>query len=384
MNQWLRRSPTLAAAVVAAACGLPAPTPAPPLRVATAEVLRQDVPVFVEAIGETRGSSEVEVRARVEGILESVDFQEGRPVREGQPLYTIDARSLEAALAQARGSLAEAEARMARARQDVARYEPLVIRNAISRQEYDTAVAIEAASRATVDAAGALVRRAEIDLGYARVTAPVSGLAGKSEVDPGSLVGRGESTLLTTISRIDAIHVRFTIAEREFLRFARRREKLGREPGDPEPLTMELTLADGSAHPHPGELVFVDREVDPRTGTLLIEASFPNPGALVRPGQFARVRALVEVKRGALLVPERAVIELQGTHSVALVGPTGTVEVRQVTPAERVGGLWVIDAGLQAGERVVVEGLQKVRHGATVEAHVASPAPKPEPSPGVS
>jgi len=197
------------------------------------------------------------------------------------------------------------------------------------------------------------------------VLAPEYGLAGKTEVYPGTLVGRGQSTLLTHISQIATIHVRFTIPERDYLYYARRRQEAGKT-GAPQP-PFELVLADGSVHPEKGRLVFVDRNVDAATGTILMEAAFPNPGAIIRPGQYARVRAAVDLKQGAILVPQRAVSELQGIYNVAVVGGDDTVEIRMVTPAQRIGNLWVIDAGLKAGERVVVEGVQKVRPGVKVK-----------------
>lgn len=363
---------TFAAAVVLCGCaGKKEAPPPPPPDVKVATVLEKDVPIYLEAIGQTRGSTEIEVRARVEGFLESVNFKEGMPVRKGQLLYTIDPRQFEAALAQAKGNLAEAEAQLARAIQDVVRYEPLVAKNAISRQEYETAVVVQRAAEATVDAAKAMVEQARIDLGYTRVLAPEDGLAGKTEVYPGTLVGRGQSEILTHISQVDTIHVRFTVPERDYLRFARKREERGIS-ARPVDLPFELILADGSVHPEKGRLVFVDRNVDPATGTILMEAAFPNPGFIVRPGQYARVRVAVDLKLGAILVSQRSVSELQGIYNVAVVGGDDTVEIRMVTPGQRIGNLWLIDAGLKPGDRVVVEGLQKVRPGMKVKPEVTT------------
>jgi membrane fusion protein (multidrug efflux system) len=329
------------------------PTPAPPpVPVKAAEVLVRDVPIYLEAIGETRGNTEIEIRARVEGFVESVDFAEGTQVRRGQLLYTIDPRPFEASVARARANLAQAEAELARTRQDVARYEPLVAKNAISRQEYETAVAVERAQASVVEAARASLESAELDLGYTRVLAPDTGLIGKTEVYPGTLVGRGQSTLLTRISKIEPIHVRFTVAEGGYLRYARRNEE--RKAATGAELPIELVLADGTTHPHTGRFVFIDRSVDPQTGTIMLEASFPNPGGIVRPGQYARVRAAVDLRKDAVLVPQRAVLEMQGTYRVAVVKPDATVEMRLVQMGERVGSLWVVDSGLAAGERVVV------------------------------
>jgi membrane fusion protein (multidrug efflux system) len=199
------------------------------------------------------------------------------------------------------------------------------------------------------------------------VLATEGGLIGKTEVQAGTLVGRGMPTLLTRISQIDPIHVRFTLAEQDYLRLARAKP-LGASPKDAETPSLEMVLSDGSTHPHLGRLIFVDRNVDPETGTILIEAAFPNPERIVRPGQYARVRAAVTVRKDALLVPQRAVAEMQGTFSVAVVTTDDTIEMRTIKPADRVGGLWVVGEGLQPGERIVVEGLQKVRPGVKVTA----------------
>lgn len=349
------------------ACGKSEPPPPPPVEVQVAQVLQRDVPIMVEEIGQTLGSSEVEVRARVEGFLDTIDYKEGTFVKKGDLLYTIDPQPLEAKLARARGELASSQADLARASQDVARYRPLVALNAIPRQQFEQAVAIENASRAAVDAMLATVRSAELDLGYTRVTSPIDGLAGKTEVKPGNLVGRGETTLLTTISTIDPIHVRFSISETDYLKYARSR---GTRSEAEEEDRFELVLGDGSVHLHRGNLVFSDRVVDATTGTLLLEAAFPNPERLVRPGQYARVRAAIDRKKGAILVPQRAVRELQATYTVAVVSADGKVSIRTVKPGERVGSLWLIESGLAAGESVVVEGLQKVKDGVTVNATV--------------
>jgi membrane fusion protein (multidrug efflux system) len=339
--------------------------PPPPPEVKVAPVITRDVPVYVDVIGQTRGSTEIEVRARVEGFLESVDYREGSLVRKGQLLYTIDPRPFQASLAQAKGLQAEAEAQLARARQDVVRYEPLVAKNAISRQEYETAVQVQRAADASLDAAKAAVKRADLDLSFTRVEAPASGIAGKTEVYPGTLVGRGQSTLLTRISQVERIHVRVSVPEKDFIEYRRRGEER-RRAGNPAQLKFELVLSDGSVHPEKGDLVFVDRAVDAQTGTILVEVAFPNPGSVILPGQYARVRVAIDEKKNAILVPQRSVSELQGVYNVAVVKPDDTVDLRMVQAAERVGTLWVIDAGLKAGERIVVDGIQKVRAGIKV------------------
>jgi membrane fusion protein, multidrug efflux system len=342
-----------------AACGgkVEAPPPQPP-DVTIAEVLVRDVPVTIENIGQTRGSTEVEVRARVQGFLQSMHFVEGFRVEKGQLLYVIDPREYEARLEQAKGVLAQAEAAYARATQDVERFRPLAEENAIPRQEYESSLTTQAAAKAQVDSARAQVETARINLEYTRVTAPISGLVGKTEVNVGNLVGAGQSTLLTSISVIDPIHVRFSISERDYLQF--RNSNL-------ETPTFELMLADGSVHPHEGRLVFADRLVDPQTGTLLLEAAFPNPERIVRSGQYARVRYAVMTREGAILVSQRSVQELQATYGVAVV-KDGKVEMRTIEPGERIGSLRVVDSGLSAGEKVVVDGLMKVRDGIEVKA----------------
>ena len=349
--------------LVVFACGKEEAPPAPPLpQVKVAVVLQKTVPIYVENIGETIGASDVEIRARVEGFLETVNFQEGSFVKKGQLLYTIDPQPLRAALAEARGRLAESQAGLAKARQDVARYKPLVAQNAISKEEYETAVSAEQAAAASVDSSRASEQDAKINLGYTNIYSPIDGLVGKTQVKPGNLVGRGENTLLTVVSNVESIHVRSNISERDYLRLARAKGAMPEKHSD----NFELVLADGSIHNHKGNLVFADRAIDPTTGTLGIEASFPNPEHIVRPGQYARVRVVIDQKENAILVPQTAVQELQGNYSVAVVGTDNKVTLRTVQAGDRFGSLWLIESGLNAGEKIIVEGLQKIREGVVV------------------
>jgi membrane fusion protein (multidrug efflux system) len=361
----IQRMGLLMAAMLAGGCGKGGgPNPqaaAPPVPVKVAAVLKKDFPEIAESIGQTRGSIEVEVRARVEGFIDAVLFDEGRPVKKGEILYEIDPKPFVAALNRARGVQASAEADLARARQDVARYKPLVEQNAISREEYETAVALEKAAVAKVDATRASVESAQLDLGYTKVTSPIDGLVSKTEVKAGALVGRGQSTLLTTVSTNDPIHCRFTLSERDYLGLARRLRQ-----GAERPPEFEMILADGSVHPHKGTFVFIERLIDPTTGTILVEVAFPNPEKIVRPGQFARVRFPIAIRKDAILVPQRAVSELQATYSVGVVMPENNVEMRSVRMGPRQGGMWVVESGLKAGERIIVDGLQKVRNGSIV------------------
>jgi len=360
-----------AVALMTAACGKKEQVAGPPPEVYVSDVLQRDVPVYTELVGQTKGSQDVEIRARVEGYLNSVDFTEGAFVAKGAPLYQIDPLPLQAALASAKANLATAEARLGRANNDVTRYRPLVERQAVSKQELDNALSAQEAARAMVDAGKAAVEKATLDLGYATITAPVDGLAGTTNVKAGNLVGRGESTLLTTVSQIDPILFRAGISEAEYLRVAKRVQETGQRATSAE---IELILADGTVHPQKGRIDAIERAVDPTTGTLAVQFTFPNPGRVVRPGQYGRARFVLETKMAALLVPQRAVQELQNLYSVAVVGGDNKVGFRNVKVGPRVDGLWVIEEGLKPGEKVVVEGLQKVREGAPVSPKPAAAA----------
>jgi membrane fusion protein (multidrug efflux system) len=360
--------------VVLGACDRgPAKGAAAAPEVYVADVVQRDVPVYLELVGQTKGSQDVEIRARVEGYLDSVNFTEGTYVSKGTLLYQIDPKPFEAALAAVRANLATAKARLEKTNNDVARYRPLVAQQAVSRQELDNAVSAQEAATAMVDAAKAAVDQATLDLGYTHVTAPLDGLVGTTQVKAGNLVGRGESTLLTTVSQMNPILFRAGISEAEYLRIAKRVLEKGERQAERETPAIELLLADGTVFPHQGRIDSIERAVDPTTGTLAVQFRFPNPEHLLRPGQYGRARFVVQMKTGALLVPQRAVQELQNLYSVAVVGPDSKVAFRNVKVGPRVDGLWVIDEGLKPGERVVVEGLQRVREGASV-------SPKPVPA----
>jgi len=350
--------------------------PPPPPEVFVADVVQRDVPIYLELVGQTQGYQDVEIRARVEGYLETVNFQEGSIVRQGNLLYTIDRKPLEAILAQARADQATAEARLAKANNDVARYTPLVAKQAVSQRELDDAIAQQDATRSQVEAAKAGVEKAALDLGYTRITAPLTGLVGTTLVKAGNLVGRGESTLLTTVSQINPALFRVGITEADYLRVARRAMAGGAKAGQQR--DIQLMLADGTVYPHLGRVNVVDRAVDPTTGTLGVQLLYPNPDLLLRPGQYGRARLLLDNKPGALLVQQRAVIELQNLYSVAVVDGSGKVAFRNVKVGPRVESLWIIEEGLRAGERVVVEGLQRIQDGMMVTAKPVPPAPAAE------
>jgi membrane fusion protein (multidrug efflux system) len=359
--------------LVAAACGKnEAPAAPPPPEVIVTSVIRQDVPVVMELVGQTKGSEDVEIRARVEGFLDDVAFTEGSLVRKGQVLYRIDPKPLQATLKNSEADLATWQARLVKTQNDVKRLRPLAAQQAVSQQELDNAVASENAAQAQVDAQKASVDKSRLDLGYTTLTSPIDGLVGTTLVKAGNLVGRGESTLLTTISKVDPILFRAGVSEAEYLRLARRAGELKKERGG-QPVPVDLVLADGSVHSQQGRLDVIERAVDATTGTLTIQFKFPNPGGLVRPGQYGRARFVLETKKDALLVPQRAVQELQNLHNVAVVGSDNKLEVKTVTVGPRVGNLWVVETGLTPTDRVVVEGAQRVRPGAVV-------APKPAPA----
>jgi membrane fusion protein (multidrug efflux system) len=348
--------------------------PTAPPEVYVADVVQKDVSIFMEVVGQARGSQDVEIRARVEGYLEKVMFTEGAFVQQGTPLYLIDPKPLEATLAKAKAELASASARLEKTNNDVVRFKPLVAEQAVSQQELDNAMSARDAARAQVDAQKAAVDNAALDLGYTNIRAPISGIVGTTEVKAGNLVGRGESTLLTTISQVDPILFRAGISEAEYLRLAKRTEE-SKASGRAAAADIELILADGIVHHHRGRVDAVERAVDPTTGTLMIQIAFANPERVLRPGQYGRIRFESEVRKGALLVPQRAVQELQNLYSVAVVGPDNKVTFRNAKVGPRVDSLWVIEEGLKPGEKVIVEGLQKIREGSTVTA-------KPQPAPG--
>ncbi len=363
----------VAALLFTAACSeKPAPAPPPPPEVYVSDVAQRDVPEYLELVGQTQGYQDVDIRARAEGFLESVNFQEGTFVKKGALLYQIDPKPLEATLAAAKADVATAEARLAKTNNDVNRYTPLAAKQAVSQQELDNARAAQDAAKSQLEAAKAAVDRATIDLGYTKIYCPIDGLIGTTQVKPGNLVGRGEATLLTTISQIDPIIFRVGVTEADYLRVVQRDPQRNVQAAA---FGIELTLADGTMYPQKGKLGPVERSVNATTGTLGIQLIFPNPNNVLRPGAYGRARLLLDTISSALLVPQRAVQELQGIYSVAVVNPDNTVAFRNVKVGPRVDSFWVITEGLKPGDRVVVEGLQRIRDGITV---TAKPAPAGE------
>ena len=370
----------VAAATTAAltiACEKPAPVPPQAPEVYVAGVVHKDVPEYLVLVGQTQGFQDVDIRARVEGFLETVNFREGSFVHKGDLLYQIDRKPLEAVLAAANAELGTAEARLEKTNNDVARYTPLVAKQAVSREELDNARAAQNAARSQVEAARAAVDEATLNLGYTRVTSPIDGLIGTTQVKAGNLVGRGDATLLTTVSQIDPMIFRVGVTEADYLRVIKREP--GRTGEAPRAAGIELTLADGTVHPRTGRLGPVERAVNASTGTLGVQIVFPNPENVLRPGQYGRAKILVDTKSGALLIPQRAVQEMQNLYSVAVVGAENKVVFRNVKVGPRVDDLWVIEEGLQPDDRVVAEGLQAIRDGATVRTKPMAPPNAPQP-----
>ncbi len=341
----------------------------PPPTVIVTEVIRKTVPIYGEFVAQTQAKDTVEIRARVKAFLEAQHFSEGTLVKKGQILFTLDKREYEAKLLQAKGDMDIAQARLGKAETDERRLKPLAERRAVPQQDYDNAVANLQAARAGVEAARSGVVEAELNLGYCTIRSPIDGLIGKRLVDPGNLVGNGDATLLDTVSSVDPMRVNVTFSEAEYLKFSEQHKRDKRSPA--EGAVLELILADGSVFPHKGKVVIIDRAVDPKTGTLSMVAEFPNPNGLLRPGQFGRVRAPIELAENAILVPRRAIQEIQDAKSVLVVGADNTVALRTIKPGETVGDFVIVRDGVQPGERIIVDGIQKARPGAKVNPSVA-------------
>ena len=362
------------------ACGeAPAPAPpAPEVRVVTVEA--QPVSRSAEIPGRLQAVRTSEVRARVDGYVQRRVYAEGTDVKAGQVLFEIDPRELQAALNAAEAALARAEAVAANAEQDVARYEGLVERQAISRQEYDAAVARARTARADVAATKAQVEAARLNLSYATVTAPIGGRAGRAMVTEGALVSRGAGTLLTTIEQLDPIYVNFSQLGSEIRDLMRMIEARGTGGDALRRVAVRLVLEDGTVYQHPGHINFLDLSIDEQTGTTALRAVFPNPERVLLPGQFVRVQIQAPVSAQAIQVPQRAVTLSGQGASVMVVGANDVVEARPVTVGELRSGVWEIVAGLQPGERVVVDGLQKIRPGAAVRVAAEAPAVEQQPT----
>jgi len=349
-----------------------------------ADVVQKDVPIYSEWVGTTDGLVNAKIRAQVAGYLLKQNYREGALIKKGDRLFEIDPRTFKAALDQAEGQLAQAKARLGKTELDVKRYTPLAKEGAISKQELDDAVQANLAAKASVFSAEATVEQAKLNLGFTRITSPIDGIAGAANAQIGDLVGP-QTAELTTVSTIDPIKVYFALSEQEYLFFAERINASDVGSESSREATLDLILANEKVYPQKGRLSYADRQVDVKTGTIRIAALFPNAGNLLRPGQFARVRVLTEIRENALLVPQRAVTELQGSYQLAVVGADNKVQMRSVKVGGRVENLWVINEGLKPGERVIVEGIQKVREGQVVRLKPAgAPAQPVSTSPAAS
>ncbi len=345
----------------------------PPPKIPVVSVIQQNVPIYKEFVGQVYGQLDIPIRARVSGFLEGIHFEEGRRVKKGQLLYTIDPEPYQAALAQEMSKLAEARTSFVKARSDLDRIEPLAAMNAVSKSDLDAAKAQYDAAKAYVDATKASVRLAKIQLGYCSIYSPISGVIGKTKAKVGEFVGQNPNpVILNTVSKISNVSVEFFLPESDYLALARSFDVTpGKNAGQNEKRssrqkeTLQLILSDGSVYKHRGKVDFINRQVDPTTGAILIQATFPNPERILRPGLFARVKAEIYVDSNALLVPQRCVNETQGKHNVFVVQDS-VVRFVPVETGPTVGDMWIIKKGLKKGDQVVLQGLQYVKEGVKV------------------
>ena len=361
----------LATTLAASACARKEASAPAPVQVEVVPVVQKDVPIVGEWIGTLDGSVNADIRPKVEGYVLRQLYKEGQFVRRHTLLFEIDPRQFRAALEQARGSLARAEAQAANAAKDVERFTPLAAQRAISQQELDHALSAERDGKGAVASAQAAVDQAALNLGWTRVTSPIDGIVGIARTQVGDLVS--PQSVMATVSTVDPIRVTIGISEREYLERAASINRAS-YPTTEEGPALELMLEDGSVFPAKGRAVLVDRDVNVKTGTLTVKGFFPNPQNILRPGQYARIRAELGLRPGALLVPQRAVSELQGGSRVAVAGADGKADIRSVVLGPRTGDLWVVEKGLQAGDNVIVTGLQYLRPGTPVAIKAAGPA----------
>ena len=349
----------IVALIICVGCSSNAEKPAPPPPgVTVTPAIQKDVSIHQEWVGTMLGNVDADIRPKVDGFLLSRLYTEGSYIEKGAPMFQLDKRQAQAAVEQAQGNLERARAALGQAQIDVRRYTPLVAQKAVSQAELDKALSLETAGRAGVDANQAVLDNAKLNLGWTTVTSPISGIAGVSKVQIGDLMT--PITVMTTISSVNPIYVDINIAEQDYLRFVR--EKTGRSAGQ----DLELILGDGTVYPRRGHALFVNREVDSRTGTIQVRGEFSNPGNVLRPGQYARIRAVTELRKSAVLIPQQAVSELQGVYQVGVVGADNKVTIKTVKLGPQSGDMWVVESGLQAGDNVVIDGLQRIKTGMTV------------------
>lgn len=351
---------------------------APPT-VEVVEVVKQDVPVIGQWVATADGYVNAQIKPQVTGYLMRQVYTEGALVKKGELLFEIDPREFKSTVDQAAGQLEQAQAQYAKTQLDVERDTPLAKEQAISQQELDNDIAANLAAKAQVDSLKAALDNAKLNLSFTKVISPVEGIAGLAQAQVGDLVGPALSSLLTTVSTVNPIKIYFTASEQEYIRFMRENPDAKERRAKEADIQWKLTLADGSIFPHTGKFIFADRQVDVRTGSIRLATEFPNPGNFLRPGQFGRITAEMGRLEGALLVPQRAVTELQGSYQVAVVGTDNKVDIRSVNVGQRYGSLWVIVNGLKPGERVIAEGTQKARQGMPVTPKSAAVEPSTNP-----
>jgi membrane fusion protein, multidrug efflux system len=361
--------------------------------VGVVRVEQKDVPIWKEWIGTLDGLWNAQIRPQVTGYLLRQTYTDGAFVKKDQLLFEIDPRTFQAVVDQAKGQLANAEGQVAtaqanqvKAQNDVNRFTPLAKEQAIAQQDLDTAIQVNLAAKAQVEAAKAQVEAAkaqvasaQLNLGFTKVLSLIDGIAGIAQAQIGDLVS--PTSLLTTVSTVDPIKIYFPVSERGYLDYIKENPDAAKRATQESKIELELVLADGSVYPRKGQFSLADRQVDVKTGTLRLQGLFPNPGNILRPGGFARVRAITTTKKGALLVPQKAVSELQGNYQVAVVGSDNKVQIRPVKVGERAGTDWIIEQGLKPGERVVAEGVQKVRGGMTVNPKPLTTTAEAQPAP---
>lgn len=336
-----------------------------PLEIAVIEVLQQDVRLESEYTGQTFGQSDIQINPRVDGVIESLNFKEGTVVQKGELLYTIDPLPFQAKVIQAQGNLAESQARLAKAKSDLDMVEPLAKMNALSQRELVAAKEAYNAALAKMSASAASLDNAKIELGYCRIVAPVTGLIGISKVREGDYVRPGAASVLNTISDLGDVRVRFTMSEQEYLRIFREYNKENSTlKGIGQSITLKLS--DGSMYPQLGKMSFADRQIDPSTGAITFEAAFSNPDRLLRPGQYVKVGVVTDVRKNAIVIPQRAVIEMQGIYQVYVLGADNKVEMKIITPGPAYKDGYVIEDGLKAGDKIAIGGTSLLRNGSVI------------------
>lgn len=367
-----------AMAVVLSGCkSASAPVAPPPPEVVVTDVIQKDVPVYSESVGTTEGFVNADVYPKITGYLLKQNYRDGDQVHSGQLLFQIDDREYKAALDQALGDLGQKQADYKKNKQDLDKYTPLYQQQVIAKQEFDHVTQTTRASAAAVASAQAAVETAKLNEQWTQVSSPIDGIAGIAKTQVGDLVS--PTSLLTTVSQLDPIKVEFPVSEKIYLHFA---DRINQDPQGKNAPKLEMILSDGSTYKYPGHLYDVNRQVEIQTGTIEVQATFPNPGHVLRPGMYAKIRAAAEVRNNALLVPQDAVLETQGQYQVAVVDSDNKVTMRTVEIGQQSGGLQIIEKGVSLGERVITDGLQKVRDGMGVIPHVVAAQPAPDNTPG--